>query len=203
MDRKISILSATLVLFLTLLLAPQLGQLLSPEVETAAPPPIVETVAPIVGTVMPVATHCTVPLLPTRIHSPLDDMRIATPDRLLTTTPGPSPTPSIRPEDRARVTDLAPAIPERDKWAVIVQHPNGSRERFLIPSDRLRHFYCHFPPGAVLVTDGPPASMMGHQRPLVTPPTDIVEHPDITPMPWPTDFPPTVAPPVEATETPP
>lgn len=67
----------------------------------------------------------------------------------------PMPT-AIQPE----VVDLAPHIPYEDKPSVVVQHPDGSRTRFLVAPELLDAFIENLPVGDTFLGDLPPPSLL-------------------------------------------
>ena len=65
-----------------------------------------------------------------------------------------------------KITDLAPDIPYEDKPSVVVQHPDGSRDRYLVAPDMLDAFIKNLPKGDKFVGDLPPPSLlMTHEAP--------------------------------------
>jgi hypothetical protein len=73
---------------------------------------------------------------------------------------------AIQPE----IVDLAPDIPYEDKPSVVVQHPDGSRTRYLVAPDALDAFIEDLPEGDKFVGDIPPPSILGApEPPTVTP----------------------------------
>jgi len=65
-----------------------------------------------------------------------------------------------------KITDLAPDIPYEDKPSVIVQHPDGSRERYLLVPDMLDAFIKNLPKGDKFLGDiPPPSASMTHEAP--------------------------------------
>lgn len=68
---------------------------------------------------------------------------------------------AIQPE----VVDLAPQIPYDDKPSVVVQHPDGSRTRFLVAPDLLETFLENLPEEDVLKLVLAPPSMLGSGEP--------------------------------------
>jgi len=65
-----------------------------------------------------------------------------------------------------KITDLAPDIPYEDKPSVVVQHADGSRERYLLAPDMLNAFIKNLPKGDKFVGDIPPPSLlMTHEAP--------------------------------------
>ena len=68
-----------------------------------------------------------------------------------------------------KIVDLAPDIPYEDKPSVVVQHADGSRERYLLAPDMLDTFIKNLPPGDKFVGDiPPPSASMTHEAPLST-----------------------------------
>ena len=68
-----------------------------------------------------------------------------------------------------KITDLAPDIPYEDKPSVVVQHADGSRERYLLAPDMLDAFIKSLPKGDKFVGDiPPPSASMTHEPPLST-----------------------------------
>jgi hypothetical protein len=67
-----------------------------------------------------------------------------------------------------KVVDLAPNIPYEDKPSVVVQHADGSRERYLLAPDMLDAFIKNLPKGDRFVGDIPPPSMLGNPQPPLT-----------------------------------
>jgi len=68
-----------------------------------------------------------------------------------------------------KITDLAPDIPYEDKPSVVVQHADGSRERYLLAPDMLDAFIKNLPKGDKFLGDiPPPAAMLTHEPPLST-----------------------------------
>ena len=64
-----------------------------------------------------------------------------------------------------KITDLAPDIPYEDKPSVVVQHADGSRERYLLAPDMLDAFIRNIPKGDKFLGDIPPPSMLGNSQP--------------------------------------
>jgi len=65
-----------------------------------------------------------------------------------------------------KVIDLAPNIPYEDKPSVVVQHADGSRDRYLVAPDMLDAFIKNLPKGDKFVGDLPPPSLlMTHEAP--------------------------------------
>ena len=65
-----------------------------------------------------------------------------------------------------KITDLAPNIPYEDKPSVVVQHADGSRERYLLAPDAVDAFIKNLPRGDTFLVDVPPPSlMMTHEAP--------------------------------------
>jgi len=65
-----------------------------------------------------------------------------------------------------KITDLAPDIPYEDKPSVIVQHPDGSKERYLLVPDMLDAFIKNLPKGDKFLGDiPPPSASMTHEAP--------------------------------------
>jgi len=74
--------------------------------------------------------------------------------------------PSVVPP---KITDLAPDIPYEDKPSVVVQHADGSRERYLLAPDMLDAFIKNLPKGDKFLGDiPPPSAMLTHEPPLST-----------------------------------
>lgn len=68
-----------------------------------------------------------------------------------------------------KITDLAPNIPYEDKPSVVVQHPDGSRERYLLAPNAVDAFIKALPKGDKFLVDVPPPSaMLTHEAPLNT-----------------------------------
>jgi hypothetical protein len=68
-----------------------------------------------------------------------------------------------------KIVDLAPEIPYEDKPSVVVQHADGSKERYLLAPDILDAFIKNLPNGDKFLGDIPPPSMLGNpQLPLST-----------------------------------
>lgn len=63
------------------------------------------------------------------------------------------------------IVDLAPDIPYEDKPSVVVQHPDGSRERFLLAPDAVDDFIKNLPNGDQYEGMIPPPSMLGNPQP--------------------------------------
>ena len=64
-----------------------------------------------------------------------------------------------------KITDLAPHIPYEDKPSVVVQHADGSKERYLLAPDMLDAFIKNLPKGDKFLGDIPPPSMLGNPGP--------------------------------------
>jgi hypothetical protein len=64
-----------------------------------------------------------------------------------------------------KIVDLAPDIPYEDKPSVVVQHADGSRERYLLAPDMLDAFIKNLPKGDKFLGDIPPPSMLGNPQP--------------------------------------
>ena len=64
-----------------------------------------------------------------------------------------------------KIVDLAPDIPYEDKPSVVVQHADGSKERYLLAPDMLDAFIKNLPPGDKFLGDIPPPSMLGNPQP--------------------------------------
>jgi len=91
--------------------------------------------------------------------------------------PVPTPTPNaLTPVDPAlvpdrptaippEIVDLAPDIPYEDKPSVVVQHPDGSRTRYLVAPDMLDAFINDLPEGDRFVGDISPPSISGGSEP--------------------------------------
>ena len=74
--------------------------------------------------------------------------------------------PSVVPPE---ITDLAPNIPYEDKPSVVVQHTDGSRERYLLAPDMLDAFIKNLPKGDKFLGDiPPPSASMTHEPPVST-----------------------------------
>ena len=88
------------------------------------------------------------------------------------TQPTPTPTYALTPVDpsilppmptaiQPAVVDLAPHIPYEDKPSVVVQHPDGSRTRFLVAPDTvIDAFIKNLPIGDKFVGDIPAPSVL-------------------------------------------
>ena len=89
---------------------------------------------------------------------------------------GPNPngesTLAVRPTAvQPKIIDLAPDIPYDDKPSVVVQHADGSRDRYLLGPDMLDAFIKNLPKGDKFVGDiPPPSAMLTHEAPPLTPP---------------------------------
>ena len=91
--------------------------------------------------------------------------------------PVPTPTPNaLTPVDPAlvpdrptaippEIVDLAPDIPYEDKPSVVVQHPDGSRTRYLVAPDALDAFIEDLPAGDTLKLVLSPPSILGAPEP--------------------------------------
>jgi hypothetical protein len=64
-----------------------------------------------------------------------------------------------------KITDLAPNIPYEDKPSVVVQHADGSRERYLLAPDMLDAFIKNLPKGDKFLGDIPPPLLLGNPEP--------------------------------------
>jgi hypothetical protein len=64
-----------------------------------------------------------------------------------------------------KIVDLAPDIPYEDKPSVVVQHADGSRERYLLAPDMLDAFIKNLPKGDKFLGDIPPPAMLGNPQP--------------------------------------
>jgi hypothetical protein len=105
---------------------------------------------------------------------------------------GPYPPPAAAPSRDGlivptRTTDLAPQLAERDKAEVVVRHPDGVHEAFLLAPDRVSAFVGTLPPGDVVVVVGRPASMKQVPPRVTAAPDDartlIVTGPTVTRVP--------------------
>jgi hypothetical protein len=68
-----------------------------------------------------------------------------------------------------KITDLAPNIPYEDKPSVVVQHADGSRERYLLAPDMFDAFIKNLPKGDKFLGDiPPPSAMLTHEPPIST-----------------------------------
>jgi hypothetical protein len=63
------------------------------------------------------------------------------------------------------IVDLAPNIPYEDKPSVVVQHADGSRERYLLAPDAVDAFIKNLPKGDQYEGMIPPPSMLGNPQP--------------------------------------
>jgi hypothetical protein len=63
------------------------------------------------------------------------------------------------------IIDLAPNIPYDDKPSVVVQHADGSRERYLLAPDAVDAFIKNLPKGDQYEGMIPPPSMLGNPQP--------------------------------------
>jgi hypothetical protein len=63
------------------------------------------------------------------------------------------------------IVDLAPDIPYEDKPSVVVQHPDGSRTRYLVAPDALDAFIEDLPAGDTLKLVLSPPSILGAPEP--------------------------------------
>jgi hypothetical protein len=64
------------------------------------------------------------------------------------------------------IVDLAPDIPYEDKPSVVVQHPDGTREMFLLAPDAVDEFLKNLPKGDKLSAVIPaPSASMTHEAP--------------------------------------
>ena len=68
-----------------------------------------------------------------------------------------------------KVTDLAPNVATVDKATIIVQHPDGTRESFLLSVQMIDSILSRLPAGDKIDSIIPPQSLMGH-HPLPTVP---------------------------------
>ena len=68
------------------------------------------------------------------------------------------------------IVDLAPDIPYEDKPSVVVQHPDGSRTRYLVAPDMLDAFINDLPEGDRFVGDISPPSISGGSEPPTSEP---------------------------------
>jgi hypothetical protein len=73
---------------------------------------------------------------------------------------------AIQPE----IVDLAPDIPYEDKPSVVVQHPDGSRTRYLVAPDALDAFIQDLPEGDRFLGDISPPSILGGGEPPTSEP---------------------------------
>ena len=84
---------------------------------------------------------------------------------------GPNPNavnllPAMPTAVQPKITDLAPNIPYEDKPSVVVQHADGSRERYLLAPDMLDAIIKNLPKGDKFLGDIPPASaILTHEAP--------------------------------------
>jgi hypothetical protein len=77
--------------------------------------------------------------------------------------------PSMPTAVQPKITDLAPDIPYEDKPSVVVQHADGSKERYLLAPDMLDTFINNLPKGDKFVGDiPPPALLMTYEAPAST-----------------------------------
>ena len=67
-----------------------------------------------------------------------------------------------------KITDLAPDIPYEDKPSVVVQHADGSRERYLLAPDAVDAFIKNLPKGDKFLVDVPPPSLFINPEPPVS-----------------------------------
>ena len=146
------------------------GQQMSPiRTPTPEPPPRPSPTPQRTRAFAPV-TPTPVPPTPTPL-TPVPRTPVGTPP---TATPYPGeirpPAVFVTPTPRpiSKVTDLASDLSEQDKAKVIVQHPDGTFEAFLI---RYEMDLSELPlePEDVIINLVPPSSLMGHRRPRVTP----------------------------------
>lgn len=49
-----------------------------------------------------------------------------------------------------------------DKVDVFLQHPDGKRTQVFMAPEKVEQYLANLPPGVLLVTIAPPASLMGH-----------------------------------------
>ena len=68
-----------------------------------------------------------------------------------------------------KITDLAPNIPYEDKPSVVVQHADGSKERYLLAPEMLDAFIKNLPKGDKFLGDIPPPSLMVPPAFVLTP----------------------------------
>ncbi len=101
------------------------------------------------------------PHLPTA--GPLDEQRRKTP-------PSSLPLPSVTPIPISKTTDLAPELREADKSKVYVKRANGTFEVFWIRPRDKASIVIPLQPGDVILHVISPASLMGHQPPVLNSP---------------------------------
>jgi hypothetical protein len=78
---------------------------------------------------------------------------------------GPSVLP-VRPTAiQPTIVDLAPNIPYEDKPSVVVQHADGSRDRYLLAPEAVDAFIKNLPKGDQYEGMIPPPSMLGNPEP--------------------------------------
>ena len=78
---------------------------------------------------------------------------------------GPSVLP-VRPTAiQLKIVDLAPNIPYEDKPSVVVQHADGSRDRYLLAPEAVDAFVKNLPNGDKLMVRIPAPSMLGNPQP--------------------------------------
>ena len=73
------------------------------------------------------------------------------------------------PAMQPKITDLAPNIPYEDKPSVVVQHADGSKERYLLAPEMLDAFIKNLPKGDNFLGDIPPPSLMVPPAFVLTP----------------------------------
>ncbi len=81
-----------------------------------------------------------------------------------------------------QVTDLAPSVATRDKAEIIIRHPDGSREGFLLSMEMIDAFIKRLPPGDRIETLIPPQALVGKTPPMTIPPSGVQTYP-VTPGP--------------------
>lgn len=74
-----------------------------------------------------------------------------------------SATPTIAPAQNTgqpseKVTDMAPAVPNTQKTAIVVQHSDSSFEKFLVPNAAVEGYIKSLPEGDKVVSKTSPAN---------------------------------------------
>jgi hypothetical protein len=67
-----------------------------------------------------------------------------------------------------KITDLAPNIPYEDKPSVVVQHADGTKERYLLPPGTVDAFIQNLPKGDKFLGDIPAPSALGNPEPPIS-----------------------------------
>ena len=66
-------------------------------------------------------------------------------------------------------TDLAPQVAISDKVEIVIRHKNGELDSYLLATDMVDAFIDQLPAGDSIKYLIPPASLVGHEPPTITP----------------------------------